>query len=335
MGFVWNYLRNLATGRMGRQPWRPLLFSYYVTHRCPLNCSYCCDGSGVPFKANAIPELGLPEIKRLLQCLRPAGDALDITGGEPLVREDLEDILALARELGFRTVLNTKGLGLADRPDVLDLTDVLVLSVDALTPHRLSAIIGGCEGAAERLLDSLQWILSRKREVTTRIVLSAVAMPGHLDAVGEVLKFAIDNGLGFQLSPEIVGTAVNASLRGDNQYRELIDATFRLKSERKRVLGVPEYLLGIRDFRAFRCYPLLMPTIRPDGRMYYPCLESGEAPIDLLQYESYWRAIADARARFGEPPSCGDRCHLFCHMALSMLQQHPVSALGELRQWRN
>jgi hypothetical protein len=44
----------------------------------------------------------------------------------------LEEILAHAREVGFRTVLNTKGIGLERRPDVTRFTDVLVLGLDSL-----------------------------------------------------------------------------------------------------------------------------------------------------------------------------------------------------------
>ena len=47
MGFVLNYMRNMASVALGREPTRPLLFSYYVTHRCELNCRYCCDGDGL------------------------------------------------------------------------------------------------------------------------------------------------------------------------------------------------------------------------------------------------------------------------------------------------
>ena len=106
MGYVCNYVRNLASVAMRREPERPLLFSYYVTHRCDLNCCYCCDGDGVRFKENPIRELDVDEARRLIEALRRSGDTLDITGGEPLVREDLEDILESAQSAGFRVVLN-------------------------------------------------------------------------------------------------------------------------------------------------------------------------------------------------------------------------------------
>lgn len=56
-GFVGNYLRNLASIAVGQEPARPLLFSYYITHRCNLGCRYCCDGDGRRFQSDPVPEL--------------------------------------------------------------------------------------------------------------------------------------------------------------------------------------------------------------------------------------------------------------------------------------
>ena len=45
----------------------------------------------------------------------------------------------------------------------------------------------------------------------------------------------------------------------------VIDRTLALKRAHRGVLGVPEYLVGIRDFGRFRCHPLLMPVILLGG----------------------------------------------------------------------
>ena len=335
MGFVANYMRNLSMIWTGREPIRPLLFSYYVTHRCDLGCRYCCDGDGKRFKEDPVPELDTADVCRLLSILREGGDTLDITGGEPLARGDLEEILGHARTIGFRTVLNTKGIGLENRPDLLRHTSVLVLSLDTLEPASLANVIGRPREVADEILASLCYALVACRQTDTKLVLSAVATPDNLEEVARVLDFALEHGLGFQLSPEIVGTAVTAALRDNAAYRRLIDRTLAAKRSRRGVLGVPEYLTGIRDFSRFRCHPLLMPVIRPDGRMYYPCLEWKRAEINLLEAGGYFQALDAARRRFGEIPDCGDCCHIFCHMALSLLQSHPLSAIRELKHWRH
>jgi hypothetical protein len=79
--------------------------------------------------------------------------------------------------------------------------------------------------------------------------------------------------------------------------------------------------------------PLLMPTLRPDGRAYYPCLDYVRAEVDVVAAGGWGAALREARRQAGPVPDCGDRCQIFCHMAPSLLQQHPLSALGELRHW--
>jgi len=334
MGFLDSYIRNLASIAMGKQPLRPLLFSYYITHRCDLNCAYCCDGDGKRFKADPVPELSTAQAKELIGILRRAATTLDVTGGEPMLRADLEEILSHARTLGFRTVLNTKGIGLEQRPDLMRLADVLVLSLDTLNPAPLASLLGRPEPVAQRVLSAMYFAIARRHESGTRVVLSAVATPENLGEVAGVLRFAVDNGVGFHVSPEIVGTRPNPALRGNARYRQLLDDVLAAKRKSRGVFGVRSYLEGIRDFASFPCHPLLMPVIRPDGRMYYPCLESKQAEISLLEAGDYGKALGMARARLGEAPQCRDCCHIFCHMALSLYQRRPFEALDELRHWR-
>jgi MoaA/NifB/PqqE/SkfB family radical SAM enzyme len=333
MGLVANYLMNLGAVATGRQPRRPLLFSYYATHRCDLGCRYCCDGDGRRFRDEPIPELETRRAIELIGLLSRSADTLDVTGGEPMLRPDLEDLLAHARRCGMRTILNTKGRGLRGRREILRHVDVLVLSLDALEPARLAPLLGRPEAVAAELLDDMRAAIREAPATGTAVVLSAVATRGTLDGVRGVLAFAEAHGLGFHVSPEIRGTVVDPSLRGCDGYRELIDAVAERKRRGAAVLGVPHYLRGIRDFTDFRCHPLLMPVIRPDGRLYYPCLESKRAEVDILEAGSYETAIAMARRRLGGIPDCRSCCHLFCHMALSLLQRHPIAALREAQLW--
>ncbi|HOX07747.1 MAG TPA: radical SAM protein [Planctomycetota bacterium] len=335
MGFVANYLLNLGAAALGREPSRPLLFSYYVTHRCPWNCIYCSDGRGRPFREDRAAELSLEDAGRLLAILRRSGDTLDITGGEPLAREDLEAVLERARALGFRTVLNTRGIGLRRRPALLGLVDALVLSVDALDAPAVAALMGGDEAAAGELLETLAWAVAERRRLGFRLVLSVVATPDNLDGARRVLGFAAEHRLGFHLSPQILGIAPHPELRDNARYRALLEEVLAAKRRGTNVMGVAGYYRGARDFVRYRCHPLLMPTIRPDGRLYYPCLESGRAEAGILEAGDYRAALEAGRRSAGPVPDCGDRCQIFCHMALSLLQRRPLAALGEMSSWRN
>jgi len=325
---------NLVDIFRGRQPLRPLMFSYYITHRCNLNCAYCCDGNGKRFAEELIPELSTKDAKALVSILKYSGDTLDVTGGEPLLRNDLEEILAHAVKKGLRTILNTKGIGLQNRPEILIDSDIIVLSIDSLNSRELAKMIGRDETTAKKILESLEFLLKKRNPRKTRIVLSVVATPCNLNEVEEVFNFARNNHLEIQISPEIIGKSPNPILRKHQGYQELVTKFIQAKKRDGGVLGVIEYLRGIQQFTQFKCHPQLMPVIRPDGKMYYPCLENKDAQVGILDFGSYEKTLEAAREKFSKPIFCNDCCHIFCHMALSLLQCHPLSAMKELLQWR-
>ena len=81
-----------------------------LTHRCPLHCPYCSNPLDL---IRAERELSTDDWKRVFTQARALGVLqLGLSGGEPLVRKDLEELAAHARGLGLYTTLVTSGLGL-------------------------------------------------------------------------------------------------------------------------------------------------------------------------------------------------------------------------------
>lgn len=329
-----NYAGNLYALLAGRQPRRPLLWSYYVTHRCSRACRFCSDGAGRPFAAHPVAELGTADACRLIDLMAAATDTIDFTGGEPAERADLEVLLAHARARRVRTVLNTRTPHLRARPDLLRLADVLVLGLDAVRPEQQARISGITTAQAEQLRDSLDFALAARAATGTTVAVSAVALPEHLDDTRELLNFCLAQNVGFHLSPALDGRKTVPGLDGTPAYRALLDAVIIAKRQGAPVLGVLPYLQGLRDGTPFACHPLLIPTVRPDGMLYYPCVETGQATVDLLAAGSYREALRQAEQRYGAFAGCTEQCRIFCHMALSLLQQHPLAALREARPWR-
>ena len=84
-----------------------------LTYSCPLQCPYCSN----PMDYTKYPqELSTEDWKRVLSQARKMGAVqLGLSGGEPLVRQDLEEIVAHARQLGYYTNLITSGYGLTEQ----------------------------------------------------------------------------------------------------------------------------------------------------------------------------------------------------------------------------
>jgi len=86
-----------------------------VTRRCDLKCPVCFANAGV----NGGSDPDFHEIRRMYEALLAACGPCNVqlSGGEPTVREDLPEIIALGRSLGFDFIqLNTNGLRLAREP---------------------------------------------------------------------------------------------------------------------------------------------------------------------------------------------------------------------------
>lgn len=99
-------------GTLRSQPGPPLWLLLELTYRCPLHCVYCSNPTEL---ARTGPELDTQEWLRVLREARALGAVqLGLSGGEPLLREDLEVIVAEAHELGFYTNLITSGVGLTE-----------------------------------------------------------------------------------------------------------------------------------------------------------------------------------------------------------------------------
>jgi PqqA peptide cyclase len=94
------------------RPGPPLWLLLELTYRCPLHCAFCYNPTNY---ASTGTELETDDWIRVLREARALGAVqLGLSGGEPLTRDDLEDIVAEARRLGFYTNLITSGVGLTD-----------------------------------------------------------------------------------------------------------------------------------------------------------------------------------------------------------------------------
>src|SRR5512145_582554 len=88
----------------------PLWLLAELTYRCPLQCLYCSNPLDY---VRYQDELNTADWCRVLHEGRALGATqLGFSGGEPLVRKDLEALVAEARELGYYTNLLTSGIGM-------------------------------------------------------------------------------------------------------------------------------------------------------------------------------------------------------------------------------
>jgi pyrroloquinoline quinone biosynthesis protein E len=94
------------------KPGPPLWLLLELTYRCPLHCVFCYNPTDF---ARTGPEIETQDWIRVLREARALGAVqLGLSGGEPLARDDLEEIVAEAHALGFYINLITSGVGLSE-----------------------------------------------------------------------------------------------------------------------------------------------------------------------------------------------------------------------------
>ncbi len=326
-----NFLYHAGLRAFGRRsPSRPLGAYAYLTYRCNLDCSYCNDGvSGSYPKKRIDRELTTEEWLELFRLLRRQTDAIVLTGGEPTVRPDIGVLMRELKVMGFRIVsLLTNGLNLDQHLEILDDADFVLVSLDTLDAQRAVSMYGR-EGVLEKIIANLR--LAADRQGPKRFKLYAVVCitPGNTADVLGVVDFALEQGIGVAISPEVRGWTPAEGLRGNPDYEAIIDRIIALKRSGANILGSLPYLEGVRAFEPFDCEPTLLCRVKPNGDLIYPCNRQSVDGINLLALGGYENAIRAAMALRGPLARCPHSCHEGCYLDFSALVEKPWRLIQE------
>ncbi|MES9975770.1 MAG: radical SAM protein, partial [Candidatus Thiodiazotropha sp.] len=100
----------MTTNGSDTSPPKPLWLLAELTYKCPLQCPYCSNPLDI---ARYKDELSTEDWIRVFREARSLGAVqLGFSGGEALVRKDLEVLIAEAHKLGYYTNLLTSGVGM-------------------------------------------------------------------------------------------------------------------------------------------------------------------------------------------------------------------------------
>jgi cyclic pyranopterin phosphate synthase len=164
-----------------------------LTDRCNLRCSYCMPAEGLDW----LPDESVLTEDEIVRLVRIGVQQLGIrevrfTGGEPLVRRGLVDIVRRSHELGVETSLTTNALGLARMAEALAAAglDRVNVSLDSVRPETFHAIT-----RRDRLKDVLAGLEAARAAGLGPIKINAVLMRGHNDdQAPELLRWALAEG---------------------------------------------------------------------------------------------------------------------------------------------
>jgi len=175
---------------VSERPQRRPVVVWNTTNRCNLECVHCYAGAESEPKAG---ELTTAEGKRLLDDLADYGAPVVLfSGGEPMVREDLAELVAYAADAGIRPVLSTNGTLLtADRARELKEAGLAYagVSVDGLAERNDE--FRGVDGAFRAAVEGIETCL----EVGLKTGLRYTVTRQNVDDLDGVVDLLSDVGL--------------------------------------------------------------------------------------------------------------------------------------------
>jgi len=277
------------TGSNSKQPAKkigpPLWLLAELTYRCPLQCPYC--SNPLDF-ANFSNELTTTQWIDVLQQARQLGAAqLGFSGGEPLVRNDLEALVKEGRDLGFYSNLITSGVGM-DEARVKDLKkaglDHIQISFQASTAE-LNNMLAGSNKAFDQKIAMAQAV----KKHGYPMVLNFVIHRHNIDEVGKMLQLAeqLEADYVELANTQYYGWALlnrDQLLPSTQQIKQAEQATneFRKTTKRKDMkvyFVVPDYFED-RPKPCMGGWGSIFMSIAPDGAAL-PCHSARVLPMEF------------------------------------------------------
>jgi pyrroloquinoline quinone biosynthesis protein E len=295
--------------------YRPYALLAELTYRCPLHCPYCSNPTSYP----AGEELSTSEWQRVLAEAAALGVLqAGFSGGEPLGRRDLPEIIRAARAAGMYTNLITSGLGL-DRTRAESLRQAGLDSVQLSFQSDEAPLADAIAGAAayQRKLIAAQIV----REAGLALSLNCVLHRANIDRLPEIVALAE------QLGAERLELA-NVQFYGwafENRHAllptraQVERARLDAQREKQRRAGRMDIFYVLPDYYEQRPKPCLAGwgrrylTVNPVGEVL-PCPTSRQIPglvfenIRARPLAKIWRE-SDAFNRFRGTDWLPEPCH--------------------------
>ncbi|MDC4893587.1 pyrroloquinoline quinone biosynthesis protein PqqE [Acinetobacter baumannii] len=265
----------------------PLWLLAELTYRCPLQCPYCSNPLDYAQHKN---ELTTQEWFDVFDQARQMGAVqLGFSGGEPLVRQDLEQLVAHAHQLGFYTNLITSGMGLTEqRISHLKQAglDHIQISFQASDPV-VNDALAGSKHAFEQKYEMCRLV----KKYDYPMVLNFVIHRHNIDQIDKIIELCLElnadtvelaicqfYGWAFLNRQGLLPTQEQLirAERITNEYREKLKAR---NHPCKLIFVVPDYYEE-RPKACMNGWGKIFFTVAPDG-MALPCHAARQLPISF------------------------------------------------------
>jgi MoaA/NifB/PqqE/SkfB family radical SAM enzyme len=226
---------------------RPFVLSHGINARCNLRCRFC------EYWRRPGREMSTPEILQMLGEAHSFGIGVyNVWTAEPLLREDLPDILRHAKDLGLTTSLITNGLLLRQKARELTHLDLLSVSVDGIKSYK--------ELRGIDLGNILQGIRAAQ-QAGHEILMNCVISGKNVSELEDLVHLAESLGCWISFEPMHESQGIDEMVWGSLRIRDIpayeaaLDRLIELKRSGAPIINSVTYLEMIKDLEPrFNCH---------------------------------------------------------------------------------
>jgi MoaA/NifB/PqqE/SkfB family radical SAM enzyme len=321
-------------------PNRPYHVQWMVTRRC----NYRCKGCDV-WREQDVKELSTEEIKRGLDILKELGVIeITISGGNPLLRDDIGEIIEYASRF-FVTTVYDNGSMAAEKIDAVRNADLVAISIDSLDPRK-NDYIKGVNGAWEKAMQSVKKLHSEGINVTVTPTISQFNVYEIIDVTSYFLQKGIPLWYclySFDSSDDAsqlfkIGKKNDEFLITDEKAMvELCNSLIEMKMKNSNILMTTKILEAIKNLylkgrRTWKCRALQNFFIIDHLGHVAGChLHTPVASI--FDLPSVWNSkrLNDFRKIYSECTQCTYLCYIFYSLHGSVLGNIQIAQ----ERWKN
>ena len=294
----------------------PVLCNYYLTYRCNAKCGFC-DIWEIPS-----PYATIENIENNLKSLRKLGvKIIDFTGGEPLLHQQLDLILELAKSAGFITTVTTNALlypKWAKR--VAGKIDMLHFSLDYFDKDKHDTARG--VKCYDKVMESIQIAIA----LGERPDILFTVFEDNLDEIGPVYRnICLPDNLMLLLNPVFDYNQVDTGGR-------LSEKSLLIMEEwgRKRNVYLNEAFIELRRDGGNKIENPVCKAgsstivISPENKLVLPCYHLGieeieiNAPLDEIYNSTKVKELIKLEGRMPECEGCTINCYMQPSFAVEM-----------------
>lgn len=254
----------------------PLAVRWQLTNRCPNRCVYCNI-----WTEESSHELSTAQIFKIIDALREQGtQAISFSGGEPLLRNDIGDILAYCEKKDISTSMNSGGGPVPKKISDIQRLDLLKLSLDG--PEEIHDRIANHKGSYRQVLRAIEAAQGRGIKTIFTATLTKYNI-NHLPFIMEMAE-KYNTFVAFQplkrLSKEL--EHLEDIMPGEKEYKQAVAGLITLKKRGNKFMRNSiyelEHIYHWPRYKKLKCWA---------GRVFCMIGVQGELyPCDRIPYSA-------------------------------------------------